>query len=383
MLKLMLGMMTTVVILFLSLVSALVEALNSEDQHTHKLLNAAKDVGWFITGIGGQIVNKFTGIDAVSAGELAEKKKSSRQRPQEAPNGLFDIFRMRKNALQSLKTSIKEIIESVNPNILILVDELDRCRPDYAISYLETIKHVFDIKGIIFVIAVDRKQLESSAKTSFGADLNFPEYYRKFVQREVPLPKPSESAYKKLAERYVEYYLDRENERHCIMSIDYNRVENIVELISYMKMTPRQVQDVFRIMGHVFETDESKKGKLYWCLGVGTILMAALRIGSLSVYEALGGHGLRIIGAANYFRKLSPDHADWWFTLCLTGKGLDPKDVEGKEAQAIFREAGFVSDENGSERRYDFGQWYSGWGHSTKDRFKQIYLRIEQVASWG
>ncbi|GAI99518.1 unnamed protein product, partial [marine sediment metagenome] len=28
------------------------------------------------------------------------------------------------------------------PNILIFVDEIDRCRPDYAISYLETIKHV-------------------------------------------------------------------------------------------------------------------------------------------------------------------------------------------------------------------------------------------------
>jgi len=368
---------------FLSLVSALVEALNSEDQCTHKLINAAKDVGWFITGIGGQIINKFTGIDAVSAGELAEKKRSSRQQPQEVPNGLFDIFRMKKNALQLLKSSIKEILEGVNPNILIIVDELDRCRPDYAISYLETIKHVFDIRGIVFVIAADRKQLECSAKTSFGADLNFSEYYRKFVQREVTLPKPNKSAYGKLAKRYVEYYLNRENERYCIMSIDYHRVENIVELISYMKMTPRQVQEVFRIMGHVFETDESKKGKLSWCLGVGTILMASLRIGSPGFYKALGGQGLKIIDAANYFRKLSPEQADWWFTLCLTGNGLNSEDVKGKELAAIFREAGFASDEDGSQRRYDFDQWHSGWGHSTKNRFKQIYSTIEQVSSWS
>ena len=34
-----------------------------------------------------------------------------------------------------------------------MIDELDRCRPDYAITYLETIKHIFSIKGTAFVLA--------------------------------------------------------------------------------------------------------------------------------------------------------------------------------------------------------------------------------------
>lgn len=368
---------------FVSLVSALIESLNAKDPNAQNLRNAAKDLGWFLTGIGSQVVNKFTGIDAVSAGELAEKKKSEREGHQDVPEGFFDIFRTKKKALQSLKTSIREIIRGDNPSILILVDEIDRCRPDYAISYLETIKHIFDIHGIVFVLAVDRKQLECSAKAAFGADLDFPEYYRKFAQREVALPKPKEEAYRVLASRYVEYYLQRENERHCFMSIDRHRIDNIVDLISSMKMTPRQVQEVFRIMGHVFETDESNKGRLHWCLGVGTILMSALRIGNPDVYEALGRQDLRIQETATFFKKLNLRNAEWWFTLCLTGGGLNSEEVKEKEVADIYRDAGFISDGEGSQKGAGLDQWYSGWGHSSIGRFEQIYSKIEQVSSWN
>lgn len=186
-----------------SLVSALIGSLNEKHKNAQTLRDAAKDVGWFLTGVGSQVVNKVTGINAVAAGELAEKKKSFREGKQELSGGFFDIFEKRKKALRSLKTAIKAAIRNDQPSIWILVDELDRCRPDYAISYLETIKHVFDIHGIVFILSVDRKQLECSAKASFGADLDFPEYYRKFVQREVTLPQPSENAYERIASEYV------------------------------------------------------------------------------------------------------------------------------------------------------------------------------------
>ena len=39
--------------------------------------------------------------------------------------------------------------------IFIFIDELDRCRPSYAVEMLETIKHIFDVKGIVFVVATD------------------------------------------------------------------------------------------------------------------------------------------------------------------------------------------------------------------------------------
>jgi hypothetical protein len=366
---------------FVSLVSALIEPLN-QDPNAQDLRNAARDVGWFLTGIGNQVVTKFTGIDALSAGELAEKKKMEREGYQNIPSSFFDIFKTKKSALRSLKDSIKKIITDNNQTILILVDELDRCRPDYAISYLETIKHVFDIHGLIFILAVDRKQLECSAKAAFGIDLNFPEYYRKFVHREVTLPKPDSEAYSVLASRYAKYYLQRENERHCYMPIDAHRIENIVELINSMKMTPRQVQEVFRIMGHVLETDISNKGRLLWCLGVGTILMSALRLGNPDIYEALGRQDLGIKEAITFFKNLGSRNADWWFELCLSGGGLNSKEVNDKELVNIYRDAGFISGDEVAKAKIDLAQWHSGWGHSHNGRFKDIYSKIEQVASW-
>ena len=351
----------------LSLVSAIMGSLNGDKNVNYqRLYNAAKDVGWFLTGIGGQVVNKLTGIDAVAAGELAEKKKSVREGKQELSGGFFDVFEKRKKALGSLKTAIRAMIKGDKPSILILVNELDRCRPDYAISYLETIKHVFDIRGIVFILAVDRKQLECSAKAAFGADLNFPEYYRKFIQREISLPEPSIQAYQAMASKYVHFYLQRENERHCFMTPDSERVDKIVELISSIKMTPRQIQEVFRVMGHVLQTDEAKKGRMLWCLGVGTILMSTLRIGHPRIYEALGRSVLKVPEAGTFFRQLGLSHSDWWFTLCLTGGGLESKVSSEKELADIYRAAGFISGE-------EVPQWKhlgNGWGYSSSGGFE-------------
>ena len=72
----------------------------------------------------------------------------------------------------TLKNAVREIVSSSSPRAFFIVDELDRCRPDYAITYLETIKHIFDIKGAVFILAADRQQLENSAKTAFGLDHN-------------------------------------------------------------------------------------------------------------------------------------------------------------------------------------------------------------------
>jgi len=52
--------------------------------------------------------------------------------------------------------------------MFILIDELDRCRPTYAIELLENIKHLFDIEGLYFIIATDSTQLSYSINAVYG-----------------------------------------------------------------------------------------------------------------------------------------------------------------------------------------------------------------------
>ncbi|MEN3754913.1 P-loop NTPase fold protein [Mangrovibacter sp. SLW1] len=75
--------------------------------------------------------------------------------------------------------------------IFILIDELDRCRPDYAISLLEIVKHIFDIKKFVFIIATDTDQLQHSIKNIYGNEFAANDYLGRFFHRRFTLKSPS------------------------------------------------------------------------------------------------------------------------------------------------------------------------------------------------
>lgn len=79
---------------------------------------------------------------------------------------------------KKIETKLKKCC-SEEPQIFI-VDELDRCKPSFAIDTLEIIKHFFDVENCIFIIAVDKLQLEESAKTIFGQEMDSEKYFSKF-----------------------------------------------------------------------------------------------------------------------------------------------------------------------------------------------------------
>ena len=58
--------------------------------------------------------------------------------------------------------------EVVKLPLFVLIDELDRCRPTYAIEMLEQVKHLFDVDNTVFIIATDGDQLAHSIKAVYG-----------------------------------------------------------------------------------------------------------------------------------------------------------------------------------------------------------------------
>lgn len=364
-----------------AVVSGLVDHLQKNGQSANSIVDAAKDFGWFVTAISGQIVQKVTGIDAIAAGDLAEKQKVKRDGAERIPKDTFSVYQGRKDAMCKLKKAVREFVTSTERKVLFFVDELDRCRPDYAITYLETIKHVFDVRGAVFILAADRHQLENSAKTAFGRDLDFEEYYRKFVHREVTLPPISDSGYMKLARAYVDYYLQRDGLRNCFMEIGSSRIDEICQLMGALRLTPRQMQEVFRILGHIFETSEKNKGRLLWCLAVGSIAMATFKVGNPKVFHLLGTQQFEPKAAFDFLKGIYGDsNIAYWFMLFLSGGGL--KVNKGQTAQDVMTQVGLI--EKGKENTLmgHFGQLDTGWGYSSVNRFTQIYEKIEQVLQW-
>lgn len=72
----------------------------------------------------------------------------------------------------------------------IFIDELDRCRPTYAIEMLETVKHLFNIPNLVFVLSTDTAQLEHSIKAVYGEGFDAREYLSRFFEQRLLLPIP-------------------------------------------------------------------------------------------------------------------------------------------------------------------------------------------------
>lgn len=82
----------------------------------------------------------------------------------------------------------KENLSKIGGNKIILIDELDRCRPIYAIELLETIKHIFGVKNIIFILLVNKNQLKSTASLIYCQEDKCSEYFEKFFDIQFILP---------------------------------------------------------------------------------------------------------------------------------------------------------------------------------------------------
>ena len=356
-----------------SILSALVGRVKESGKEADSIVFAAKNLGWFATAIGSQVVSKFTGIDPAAAGEFTEKKKAIRDSTLPLPMNAFSIYQARKDAMSHLKITLQKFITESDSKILFLVDELDRCRPDYAIAYLETIKHIFDLDGATFILAADRHHLSNSARTAFGCDLDFEEYYRKFVHREVQLPALTDTAFSQFTAKYSKHFFERNEIRHCIMPMKDGSVQNISEFIAALKLTPRQIQECFRVLGHMLSTEPERQGKLRWCVGAASIAMSALRIGRPDAFNKLGSGSLTTDTAIGLLKDdLKLEHGDWWFTLFATGGGISLN--KGQKLIDVMKEAGFPP--------ADFGQWREGWGHSNENRFAQTHQRIENLMKW-
>ena len=71
--------------------------------------------------------------------------------------------------------------------MVFIVDELDRCRPTFAIELLERVKHVFDVPNILFVFGLNRDELCKSLRSVYG-EIDADVYLRRFFDFEFNLP---------------------------------------------------------------------------------------------------------------------------------------------------------------------------------------------------
>lgn len=94
--------------------------------------------------------------------------------------------------IDEFKKALKKLINEQlkGKKLVLIIDELDRCRPDYAMKVLEVIKHFFDIEGLIIIFFANEKSLYNSIKALYNFDnndTNGEDYMAKFFMERIHL----------------------------------------------------------------------------------------------------------------------------------------------------------------------------------------------------
>lgn len=173
--------------------------------------------------------------------------------------GLSDVFEnevneyeKKKKSISDFRQSLSEFIAKTNQGkpLIFIIDELDRCRPNYAVSILEQIKHFFSVPNIVFILSIDKEQLGNAIKGVYGSDnIDAEEYLRRFIDLEYSIPEPEVDIFYKYLYDYFqfdEFFQSAERSKyHELKSDKSNFLETCKLLFTNAKIPLRQQEKIF------------------------------------------------------------------------------------------------------------------------------------------
>ena len=100
----------------------------------------------------------------------------------------LDEYKQHDQSIREFKESLIDWVGEYGP-VVFIVDELDRCKPTFAVSLFERLKHFFDVPGIVFVLVMNRGQLEHAVNGLYGSRIDAERYISKFINYSCDLPR--------------------------------------------------------------------------------------------------------------------------------------------------------------------------------------------------
>lgn len=163
-------------------------------------------------------------------------------------------YSSKKKTIIEFRRELEEFVKQTNETnpLVFIVDELDRCRPNYSVEILEQIKHFFSVPGIIFVLSIDKKHLGSAIKGFYGSEqIDSDEYLRRFIDLEYSIPKPSTRNFiKYLFDFYSfkDFFLSQGRSQHSELCNDTQDFSQMAELLlTKSNSTLRQQEKIFAL----------------------------------------------------------------------------------------------------------------------------------------
>lgn len=157
----------------------------------------------------------------------------------ELPN-LSELNEQRE-AFENLKNYLSEATEWMKEEgnkLVVVIDELDRCKPTFAIQTLEIVKHIFDVDNVVFLFAVDIEQLSHSVSTVYGQEFDSVGYLCRFFDYISKLPNPNIEKF--ISHKLEEAGFDRQS-KEIITVFNYT-----CELVQRFNLSLRDIDTVMQ-----------------------------------------------------------------------------------------------------------------------------------------
>ena len=142
--------------------------------------------------------------------------------------------------------------EQTDKPLVFIIDELDRCRPTFAIELLERVKHIFDVPNIVFVFGINRAELTKSVQSIYG-DIDASVYLRRFFDMEFILPEPDPEIFcRHLLQRYElwpHFRQSRQVTRYASHADEYSAIaEQLHQFFGQLGLSLRDMDYCLRVL---------------------------------------------------------------------------------------------------------------------------------------
>ena len=214
-----------------------------------------------------------------------------------------------------------EVANETGHPLVFIIDELDRCRPTFAVELLERVKHIFDVPNLVFVVGINRDELCNSLRSIYG-EIKADIYLRRFFDMEFTLPEVDSQVFcKHLFEKFEleDFFTKFDTSSNAnLHTEDYKQfVDRIPELWSYFSLSLRDVDYCVRLFSMACKNLTPRQSMYPWILG----LLIALKFNNQHLYQRLIRRQCLASEVMNYVHSLIPQDSGYTMmarTLALT-----------------------------------------------------------------
>lgn len=285
----------------IAMVAALDEAmpeLESESKAWHGSMKRVKKVAGILLKRGAAVGVKIATAGVVDLSDDIEEALSDAAA--DAASDIIDSFEKETEAAKCFRDELHKAVAALpqlnkNATLVFFIDELDRCRPDFAMSLLERIKHMFDVPNIAFVLSVDKQQLEAVTAAVYGDRIDAGEYLRKFIDLEFGLPNPSKQNF--ISRAITRAGLDT---RLTANSSDRGQIVRFLTLFAHVyNLSLRAIERcIVRIKIVLMSTPESNTID-----ALHIALLVVVRSADKPMFDKLASKSIKPDDAMDYFRN--------------------------------------------------------------------------------